>query len=540
MFLLFNIIVIGIIGLIAYWWANEGLLSAFLHLLCVATAGVIAFAVWEPLTLAMMTGGKFDNYIWGVTLLGVFSIALLIFRVSSDKLVPANVPFPSWADLTFGGLFGAAAGILTIGIWLIGAGFMQSANELLSYRGYGRDENLRAVIGPVGNPIWLDAPKLTSDFFSIISVGSLHPDISGTPLQHYNPNVNELSTLVRDSYDNGKGQLSLEPRGAKITKLAKSDDGLFVIQASFNSAAKDFGGQLILSSSQVRLIGDAEGTDKPEIHYPISWKQETKKGIEKYFKFDDINHYATSVPGRQETGIKFAFDTKNRNFKPKFIQIRGTRFELPVSTMVPLNMLAAAQYRGKTLTDEEILAARDPLGKDIQHLIDVTSKIRGLRISANGIPGSIELDEDNYFVQGTLISKWTQQNVSIGLIIKGIRPNDDTAIVQLEVTKGTNAEFNELVPVLPQDASVNLIDTDGHKYVPIGYYIDDNKKMNLTLTPSTPIQSISDLPMHILGGSANKRMVLIFQVTENQWIKEFRVGDFTIGTCNIKATRKLR
>ena len=66
MSIIFNILVIGSVLLIAYWWANEGLFSSFLHLICVITAGTIALAVWEPISMAMLKGGGFDNYIWGV------------------------------------------------------------------------------------------------------------------------------------------------------------------------------------------------------------------------------------------------------------------------------------------------------------------------------------------------------------------------------------------------------------------------------------------------------------------------------------------
>jgi len=82
----------------------------------------------------------------------------------------------------------------------------------MSYRGIGRDENNRAMIGPVGDPIWLNVSKLTSSFYSLLSVGTFHPDISGAPLKHFNPKIDELSTLVRDSFDGGKGQLSLARR----------------------------------------------------------------------------------------------------------------------------------------------------------------------------------------------------------------------------------------------------------------------------------------------------------------------------------------
>ena len=64
--------------------------------------------------------------------------------------------------------------------------------------------------------------------------------------------------------------------------------------------------------------------------------------------------------------------------------------------------------------------------------------------------------------------------------------------------------------------------------------------MQLTLIPSTPILSIGELPMGVLTSSRSKGMKLIFQVTEGQWIKELRVGDYIIGTCNVHAVSNRR
>ncbi len=535
MIILLNIGIIGLVLLIAYWWANEGLFSALLHLVCVITAGALALAFWEPITMALLNGKGFDNYAWGIVLVTIFSISLLVLRITSDKIIPANIQFPTWANLTFGGIAGAGAGVLTIGLCLIGSGFIQSSNELMGYRGTARDENSRGVITKVGDTLWLDVANVTSSFFSTLSVGTLHPDISGGPLQQYNPRLDELSTLIRDSYDNGKGQLSLTPDAASINKVATSDDGMVVVQVSFNTKARDYGGQLILSSSQIRLIDEAEGSNPPNIYYPMAWKQEVKDGGEKLFKFDDASHYATSVPGRTETGIKFAFDTRDSNVKPKFIQIRGTRFELPTKETVALNSLDVGLYRGRQLTDEEILAARDPLGKNINTNTDPTAKIRKLRISTNGLPGTIEISEDLYFVEGSLSTQWTRQGVSAALAIKGIKADAGTAIVQLDVSPGTNAEFQDLLPVISPDSPVVFIDNKGNQYEPIGFILADDKRMQLTLTPSSPIRTMGELPMHMLTSSNSKTLTLLFQVTDGVTLQEFRVGDFTIGTCDIVA-----
>ena len=540
MIIIFNLIILGLVGLIAYWWANEGLFSALIHLVCVITAGAISLSLWEQITMPMLKGGSFDNYAWGVVLVGVFAVSLLILRIAADKIMPSNVNFPTWANFAFGGFCGAAAGVISIGICLIGSGFVQSTNEIFGFRGTGRDENNKAVIGKVGDPIWLDVAKLTANFYGTLSVGTLRPDFSGAPLLQYNPNIDELATLVRDTFDGGKGQLSLTPDAARVTSAARSEDGLIVVQVSFNSKAKDYGGQMSLASSQVRLIGDATGTKKPKIHYPFSWKQEVADGTERVFIYDDVSHYATSVPGRQQSGIKFAFDTKDTNFKPKFIQIRGTRLVLPNLDPTVIPYTVAKEYRGRQLTDEEIIEARDPLGKDIQHLVDPTSKIRRLRISTNGIPGTIEYDEELYFIQGSLTTKWTQRGISAALAIKGVRADEGTGIVQVDVSPGKAASFSDLIPMLSENDLIELIDTNGRKYSPIGFFVGDSKRMQLTLTPSTPIQSIGELPLHVLTASHPKDMTLIFQVTLGERVKEFRVGDFTIGTCNVKVISKSR
>ena len=94
--------------------------------------------------------------------------------------------------------------------------------------------------------------------------------------------------------------------------------------------------------------------------------------------------------------------------------------------------------------------------------------------------------------------------------------------------------------MLSENDPIELIDTNGRKYAPIGFYIGDGKRMQLTLTPSTPIQSVGELPLHVLTASRPKDMTLIFQVTLGEWVKELRVGDFTVGTCNVEVVNKTR
>ena len=93
----------------------KGCFSSLLHLVCVIASGAIALAVWEPITMAIMGGSSFDNYAWGIVLVGVFAISLVCLRFVCDKLVPANLQFPTWANYAIGGVAGLGSGILTIG-----------------------------------------------------------------------------------------------------------------------------------------------------------------------------------------------------------------------------------------------------------------------------------------------------------------------------------------------------------------------------------------------------------------------------------------
>ena len=85
-----NIVLIAMVAMIAYWWANQGLFSAIIHLLCVIVAGAIALAFWEPVTVGLLLrGNAFDNYAWGVSLVGLFVAVLLLLRLATNKLIPA-------------------------------------------------------------------------------------------------------------------------------------------------------------------------------------------------------------------------------------------------------------------------------------------------------------------------------------------------------------------------------------------------------------------------------------------------------------------
>ena len=88
------------------------ILWSLILLLCVVTAGAVAFGVWEPASYAMM-GGDAGGYAKGLVLLGTFVAVLVVLRLFTDRFIPMNLTLPRAADLVLGGAFGA----WKLGVW---------------------------------------------------------------------------------------------------------------------------------------------------------------------------------------------------------------------------------------------------------------------------------------------------------------------------------------------------------------------------------------------------------------------------------------
>ncbi len=169
------------------------------------------------------------------------------------------------------------------------------------------------------------------------------------------------------------------------------------------------------------------------------------------------------------------------------------------------------------------------MGYPLDNIVLITERLGKLTLSTNGLPSSIVV-EDAYFIEGKLVRKWTSPGVSGKLRVKGVRNDDGAKVVQIDVSRNSAASIFDLIPVVGVHAEIALIDNDHNKYWPIGYYLDTGGKMDLTLSPGSPIRTIGELPPLPTSGAI--KMTLIFQVTEGQTIRELMLGDITVGTCD--------
>ncbi len=532
MTIVLNIVIILLVLLIAYWWANQGLFSAILHLLCVVVAGAVALAVWEPLTTGLLLrGNAFDDYAWGISLTGVFIITLLILRVTMDKTIPANVALPSWANLTFGFIVGAAAGILTMGMFIIGAGHIPAGKEIMGFQGAARSDRGGKVEELAR--LWAPVHEWTYDFYGWLSVTSLYPTFNDTPLRHLAPDLHlQAVSLLRDSALDGRGKFSLMPDAATIDRVMWSPDAnRYGVQVSFKSLSRDYGGMLTLSASQIRLIAPPSSrSDSREAKtaHPIEWTQYSGT-----YRFDDVTHYATSQPGQIESTMTFVFDARDISPNiPQYIQIRGTRFRLPRPNTPGWVEVDASQLgsSGTPATQQTQISAN---AISIQEAVRQTNDIRPVTSSINTKPSGIQVEE-RYIAGGDgIFTRGGDMIISRNLRLEGILEPTGTRIVQVDVSRGTSLAdiYGPVRQQVGEDARPILVDTLGRTYPPIGFIHEmPDGKTRIKVDFERQIQA-GDIP--VLPSAGTHKLRMLYAVTEGATIVGFKLGDATIGTCNL-------
>lgn len=524
MLIVINLIIVAMVLLIAYWWANQGVFSAIIHLICVIAAGAVALAFWEPITVGMLLGGGgFDGYAWGVSLVVTFVLTLFVLRLASNRLVPANVHLPHWANLAFGFPVGAAAGVLTVGILVLGMGFVQAQNTMLGFVGYGRDQTGRVT---QINRLWLPVHQITSEFYSLLSVGSLK---SGRPLRQYQPNLyQQAGSLVRDTYKNGRGQIAMRPSQATVRSVSLCPTRCLVT-VQFNRGALDYGDQLTLSSAQVRLIEAASGFAKPHVAYPVRWRQQTKDHGIQTFSYDDQSHFATSIVGQDQAAITFDFPWPGGQ-TPRFIQIKGARLDLSrVEKVTQEECDAVLSGAGGSLAEAptDVYGARPLRGQEIR----LGNDIRPVTTSTNVLPSTMA-HVDRYLTEGFAVFPPGRQSFSRNLLIQGIREPTGTKIVQLDVSRSSSADmFGTARKLAGEDATPYLVDEDGNTYTAIGFIHESSEGVTIRLDPTLGIAAVSELPH--LPTAGTQKLRLIFRVTEGVKIVGVRLGNIPIASCDL-------
>jgi len=540
-----NLIVAALVLLIAYWWANQGVFSSILHFVCVACAGAMALALWEPVTVGfLLSGGGFDDYAWGLSLGGMFVLFLFLFRLASDKLAPSNIEFPQWANYVVGGAFGLMSGMLTMGITLISAGFIQSTTELGGFIGYARDQSASGAPTRIQS-MWLPAASFTDAFYSTLSRGALSP-MRQTALAMYYPGLADIALSAhRDSYGDGSGKTSISPGALTIGQLAfdptyrnpDGSQGAFAVPVSVEASGFDGGEQFTLSSAQVRLISDGSS---PRTVHPSQWIQPNDAGVRSTYAFDDLTNYASSVPGQQSVELTLIFPASTLGDRtPKFMQLKGLRFSLPQAQQLaaafrPDGGVASGPDAASRVL-ETVQASDAPL---VPGLVELKNSIMPAQLSANQVSGMnyLENNQGNWLTGGRgEFPKGGAGSISRSNRIRGFYFDKGTQIVMLDVSRGQNlaVDVYDSPIAMNRGLPLSLVDSQGNQYRPVGYVWEKTDKVELFYDSTRLLASIGQLPA--LPSAGTHTLKLVFKVPEGCTIVAAKVGDTIVAKTNVIA-----
>jgi len=233
--MIMSLLAFAAVLLIAYWWANTGAFSALVHMMCVITAGAVAFAIWEPVSYRLLES-PVEGHAKGLVLIGTFVGLTALLRLLTDKFIPMNLNFPRAADVAVGGAFGLASGILSVGIMIISMGYFQSTVTIGDYTGWSRrsDVPTAPTIGSDNAPM-LHIASATASFYGYLSWGSFTPWLGGGTFATHSPDLfRQSASINRDSFGEGQGRIAIQP-GA-VSDLALFDVPTATLSGAVGSA----------------------------------------------------------------------------------------------------------------------------------------------------------------------------------------------------------------------------------------------------------------------------------------------------------------
>ncbi len=479
--MILSILVTLLVLLIAYWWGNQGLFDSFIHFTCVVIAGVLAFALWEPITVGfLLNGGGFDSYAWGVTLGFMFLILLFLLRVIIDLFTPKRPTLPRWVNLSFGAVLGLFSGILTMGITLIAIGHIASTTEILGYTGWVRspDSNGRPLQSSPNSPPTL-VMGFTQGFFNMLSNGSCSPLMGNTSMASLRPAVaQDGGSLFKDSLREGRGNSTLAPGTFTVDGfyhdpkyvLRNNTMGAYAVMLTLQPASFDRGGSYSMSCSQARLIAPTANGAIAE--FPIEFSQEKKTNDGRAmirYTFQTATSTASLEDSSGEGKICLIFaDKPFKSAAPTMLLVKGLRMTLPTVNPNALALGQAVENAGQKIA----IAPDDSAPSIPASELRIDNQLSSIVLSKNSLPGTLK--EENGSLNAGAATRITKNPQAKG-DVRSIAQSNDEKIVKLTVSRETIADlFNvdktrKVAEAVGLKGVPTLMDQNGNLYEPFGY-----------------------------------------------------------------------
>lgn len=539
------IILFVLVLIIAGAIARQGMLSSFLHMICVVSAGAIALGLMEPLGFGLMDSvGGFAGYMAGTALILLFLVSLLILRLSMDQLVPDNLNFNKTVDWIGAAIFALVGSFVSVGVVVIGVGLLQFVPNGFGYEGWVRD---RSTGRPAleGTPMY--PAQITAGFYELLSTTSLAPMLNSGSLATYRPGIHQTAwSLARDSYDGESGSCRawIQPKSVTIPSkdgfsyLPNLDpasfnpefprfNGAYVVTVEVDVTGFDNGNEFTLSSSQARLIAPpARRGGSPRVGFPVLYLEPLKQGVG-VFAFDDPSNYVASMPGSQKIRFQLFFPKKDIGDPVSgryFLELKQLRLELP-----QMEIDESGAGTGVAATGGSTASAPTGQGGPLPPGSLEFNNELGLKLSYNR-RGSLIIDDNNFVTRGRSEFPTVSPSGSISpkLRVQYFYEPPETRIVQIRIRRGTSLDTERIKRDGGGADPIELVDSRGQTYFPAGYIKKGPKITEISFDPTSLIMSVNDLPT--LPSSGNTDLMLLFRVPVGATLSELRAGDTALAS----------
>ncbi|MEM8834518.1 MAG: hypothetical protein AAGD00_01735 [Planctomycetota bacterium] len=572
-----NIAVVLILVITAFAWSSKargyGLFSGLLMLLCVLCAGGIAFALWEPASVALADNSNsiLRDLSWGIGLLGPFAIALLVLRLAVDQTVKANLEFGDAANLVGGGLFGLAAGVITSGMVVLGLSHMRFPPALLGHAAAVEENDGTASFAN----LWVPVDALTVSLYESLSRNGF---ASGTPLAERRPDahvaaaMNRLSfndtafvTLPPDSFEvigryeipGSRNELLADNNSEVVQNVeylhgdAPATGKIVGLVTRLNAGAKEgSGGNIITTPGQVRLVADTP--NGPRGFHPIAAVAPPEAGSVALFRFrfDSDKLYVADTGGGSDIVFAYEFYLPE-NATPTDLIIKNLREPLTGSgspeaiafddvedrddrifdrtIFEPFGITVAGALDSIDVEEARTIQTRDAGGNRAIGIIAGDRFPTTWTLSKERARGIFDIDEDNAVVEGeaTFGTDWlAERGLGRNLRVERIASGRNTSVLWIElVNEDRRSVFGRAVESADRFQRPVIIDENGTTYSAIGFLaVSGDSDFTLRITPDRPVRALSEIPT-VSASKRDQSLWLIFRPTANTRISAFRLGE---------------
>lgn len=582
-----SILAIAIAGGLAYLWLIRGFFSALLHLICVVAAGAVAFAAWEPISMAILKGSPTKGFFsflggmaFGVGLIVPFALSLFVFRVAMDKLLPANAQADKTWDIIGAGICGAGSGTITAGIVVMGIGMLWLPQDFWGSQRLRWDNSNGSLVSD--KKLIFPADDIVAGLYGKLSLTTFAVDNKSALGTQY-PNLADVPSSIRRTMQAGRGRNFLRPadvtlqqvftvgadenwtafEGYNVQSGLRQRDfqvnqplvdrtgetlikpGAYIVGyvVQFKEAARERkSGQVNMTPAQARLVcinGEGETVEV----FPAAMISRADLSDVRWVRFpmtDEDGLGTVAGDGTPLMAFEFVVPAGHR---PLSLFVKNVRMD--VSARQPDQRFATSGSRqaaidngslmraGRTEINEE-RAITVNLGEDLRSRgITEGETVRGI-VLQDGTTGGLKVNSERKITDG--LQRFKPQDMHRSTLDKALRVDkfavsEGTDLVQIAVTPGreniTPAVDIGVPPIseTTRDAPVYLLDDQGNLYSCIGYVYEDQNVGEIRYTRDAPISGLSQLPKLPSRTQRGQNITLLFEVTKNVDIVGFVVGN---------------